>query len=52
MENLFATGANDVLVVRRGDRERLLPYTDDAVAEVDLDAGILRLSDMDGLEEL
>ena len=52
VENLFATGANDVLVVRQGDRERLLPYTDDAVAEVDLDAGVLRLSDMDGLEEL
>jgi len=52
VENLFATGANDVLVVRQGDRERLLPYIDEVVAEVDLDAGVLRLSDMEGLEEL
>ncbi len=32
---LFETGANDVLVVK-GDRERLIPYTDQAVLEIDL----------------
>lgn len=33
---LFETGANDVLVVK-GDRERLIPYTDQAVLEIDLE---------------
>lgn len=32
---LFETGANDVLVVK-GDRERLIPYTDQAVLEIDI----------------
>jgi 16S rRNA processing protein RimM len=37
IERLFATGANDVMVVQ-GDRERLVPFTPgDAVLEVDLD---------------
>jgi len=32
---LFATGANDVIVVK-GDRERLVPFIDQVVIEVDL----------------
>jgi len=39
---LMETGANDVLVVV-GDRERLIPYTDEAIVEIDLEAGILRV---------
>ena len=39
VSHLFETGANDVLVVK-GDRERLIPYTVGlAVKEVDLQAG-------------
>jgi 16S rRNA processing protein RimM len=39
VSHLFETGANDVLVVK-GERERLIPYTRDlAVKEVDLQAG-------------
>ena len=38
VDHLIETGANDVLVVK-GDRERLIPYTDDAVLEVDASAG-------------
>jgi 16S rRNA processing protein RimM len=34
VSHLFSTGANDVLVVK-GDRERLLPYINDVVIEVD-----------------
>jgi len=34
---LFATGANDVIVVK-GDRERLVPFIDQVVLEVDLAA--------------
>ena len=39
VSHLFATGANDVLVVR-GERERLIPYvTGQFVKKVDLDGG-------------
>jgi 16S rRNA processing protein RimM len=40
ISHLVETGANDVLVVRDGARERLIPYVrDEYVTEVDLDAG-------------
>jgi 16S rRNA processing protein RimM len=40
VSHLFATGANDVLVVRDGERERLIPYVmKQFVREVDLPAG-------------
>jgi 16S rRNA processing protein RimM len=35
IEEIFATGANDVLVVR-GDRERLIPFIDAVVMKVDM----------------
>lgn len=39
ISHLLATGANDVIVVRDGERERLLPFVlDDYVKAVDLDA--------------
>ena len=40
---LLETGANDVLVVRQGDRERLLPFVEQVVLEVDLAAGRIRV---------
>ena len=40
ISHLLATGANDVMVVRDGERERLLPFVlDDYVKTVDFDAG-------------
>ncbi|HEX7045687.1 MAG TPA: ribosome maturation factor RimM [Burkholderiales bacterium] len=42
VSHLFETGANDVLVVR-GERERLIPFADSVVREVDLEAGVLRV---------
>lgn len=38
VEGLIETGANDVMVVK-GDRERLIPYTSDTVRSVDLNSG-------------
>jgi 16S rRNA processing protein RimM len=35
IKNVFATGANDVLVVQ-GERERLIPFTEQVVQNVDL----------------
>ncbi|GAB3377889.1 ribosome maturation factor RimM [Azotobacter armeniacus] len=48
VEHLLETGANDVLVVRPctgslDDRERLLPYTEQCVLQVDLAAGEIRV---------
>ncbi|MNP29575.1 Ribosome maturation factor RimM [compost metagenome] len=42
------TGANDVMVVKPcagslDDRERLLPYTEQCVLAIDLDAGEMRV---------
>lgn len=43
VDHLFATGANDVMVVR-GDRQRLIPFVlDDVVAEVDINGGLIRV---------
>jgi 16S rRNA processing protein RimM len=40
VSHLFATGANDVMVVRDGDRERMIPFVPKKfVHEVDLNAG-------------
>lgn len=40
VSHLFATGANDVLVVRDGERERMIPFVlDRFVKQVDLNAG-------------
>ena len=41
IEQLFETGANDVIVVQ-GERERLIPYVwERVVREVDLAAGVM-----------
>lgn len=34
--DVLQTGANDVLVVKQGERERLIPFIDQTVLEVDL----------------
>ena len=42
--SVIETGANDVLVVRDGDTERLIPFiTDRVVREVDLAGGVIRV---------
>jgi 16S rRNA processing protein RimM len=43
VSHLFATGANDVLVVTDGERERLIPFTKDAVKSVDLESRVIRV---------
>lgn len=40
VSHLFPTGANDVLVVRDGTRERLIPFiVDDVIRRVDFESG-------------
>lgn len=48
VDHLLETGANDVLVVKpcadsHDDRERLLPYTEQCVTAIDLEAGSMRV---------
>lgn len=43
VQHLFETGANDVLVIRKGDREILVPYVSGVVRRVDLDGGRIEL---------
>jgi 16S rRNA processing protein RimM len=40
VNHLFETGANDVMVVR-GERERLLPFIENVIKQVNLDAGVI-----------
>ncbi|MBM4320690.1 MAG: 16S rRNA processing protein RimM [Deltaproteobacteria bacterium] len=48
---VFDNGANDVLVVREGGRELLIPFIDEVVVEVDLEEGKLLLDPLEGLLE-
>jgi 16S rRNA processing protein RimM len=42
VSHLIATGANDVLIVREGERERLIPFlVGQFVTSVDLEGGRL-----------
>lgn len=43
IDHLIETGANDVLVIRQDTRERLIPFIDHVVDEVNLQDGIIRV---------
>ena len=49
---VLKTGSNDVYVVTSADREWLFPAIPDCVRQVDLEAGVMTVHVMDGLEEL
>ncbi len=49
VESVIPTGANDVLQVRRGRREYLLPNIPDVVREIDRDAGRILVHLLPGL---
>jgi 16S rRNA processing protein RimM len=51
LEEILATGGNDVYCIRGGGREILIPATREAIAEVDPSSGRMVLSDLEGLLE-
>ncbi|PIP38834.1 MAG: 16S rRNA processing protein RimM [Desulfobacterales bacterium CG23_combo_of_CG06-09_8_20_14_all_51_8] len=51
VENLFETGGNDVLVVKHGDAEILIPVTASIVCDVDLEGKTIRVDLPEGLME-
>jgi 16S rRNA processing protein RimM len=51
LESIIETGANDVYVVKKEDREVLVPALNSIVQSIDIDSGIMRVELPDGLEE-
>ncbi len=49
LENIIATGSNDVYVVRRGRCETLVPALTTVVVAVDLEAGTMHVDLPEGL---
>jgi 16S rRNA processing protein RimM len=52
VSEILGTGANDVLRVRGGEREHLIPLVDAAVADIDLEGRRVVLAHLEGLLEL
>lgn len=52
LTDIFATGGNDVYVVKSGDREILIPATTEVVLRVDTDAGKMTVRPLEGLLDL
>ena len=50
VDEVFCAGASDVLVVREGEAERLIPLCDDWVSEVDLAARRIRVQGAEHFE--
>jgi 16S rRNA processing protein RimM len=46
---ILSTGSNDVLVIRDGGREYLVPWIDDVVVEVDTAAALITIHPLPGL---
>jgi 16S rRNA processing protein RimM len=50
--DIMATGGNDVYLVRSGKKEYLIPAIEDVVVSIDLEAGVMMVSPLEGLLEL
>jgi 16S rRNA processing protein RimM len=50
--DILETGSNDVYVVKAGDREVLIPATEEVVQDIDLDAKRMIVRPLDGLFDL
>ena len=49
IDEILATGANDVYLVREGGKEVLIPALEEVIKEVDVENGIMRVELMEGL---
>lgn len=49
LQSILETGSNDVYVVRRDDREFLVPAIEEVIREIDLDKGIMIIDPPEGL---
>ena len=51
LDSIIETGANDVYVVKDGDKETLIPAIESVVKSIDIESKIMRVELPDGLEE-
>jgi len=49
VEEFFPTGSNEVLVVRMGQQETLLPFIKEVIVAVDATQGLMRVRAIPGL---
>ena len=52
VKDIFATGSNDVYVVRQGRREYMIPALEDVIVKIDLVQRVMTISPFDGLLDL
>jgi 16S rRNA processing protein RimM len=52
LEEIWPTGAHDIYVVRRGQREVLLPAVEEVIQEIDLQEGLIKVWPPEGLLDL
>lgn len=52
LSDIFATGSNDVYVVKGQEREYLIPALEEVVKGIDLAAGTMQVSPLEGLLDL
>jgi 16S rRNA processing protein RimM len=50
VREVFEAGASDVLVVQDGEQERMIPLVEQWVERVDLDRGLIVVSDAEAFE--
>ncbi len=50
LSDVLQTGANDVYIVKNGDKELLIPVIADCILNVDLEKGCVRVHLLEGLE--
>lgn len=52
LAEIFATGSNDVYVVRSGKREYMIPALEDVIRDINLATGTMKVSPLEGLLDL
>ena len=51
LDHIISTAGHDVYAVRQGEREVLLPAVEEVIVEIDLEAGVIKVSPPEGLLE-
>lgn len=52
LESIMETGSNDVYLVRANEKEYLIPAIEEVVKAIDLEAGVMTISPLEGLLDL